>query len=308
MGSAEIGLFAFWAATTLAATTLVSIVTERRRVHKALRSLGPADSAVPDLMARELAEPLTMRVLLPGIARLGRFVRRFTPSGLTERLSKLLSYAGSPPRWDAERLLAMKLIATAALGLLGVLYGLSSDAGLMRGLTVVSLLSLGGYYLPELLLRSRAQKRQAEIGRALPDSLDLLSITVEAGLGFEAALERVAGRTGGPLGEELHRVVREMRLGEQRATALRNLSERSQVPELKSFVMAVVQAETFGISIGSVLKVQAHEMRVKRRQRAEERALKIPVKILFPLLFCILPALFVVLLGPAVIRISRALF
>jgi tight adherence protein C len=139
--------------------------------------------------------------------------------------------------------------------------------------------------------------------RALPDALDLLSITVEAGLGFDAAVARVARQSGGPLGEELHRVLQEMQIGKSRSDALRDLADRTSIPELKSFVLAMVQADIFGISIAKVLQVQAKEMRLKRRQRAEEQAQKVPVKIVFPLILCIFPSLFIVLLGPAVITI-----
>ena len=163
-----------------------------------------------------------------------------------------------------------------------------------------------GYYLPEWVLRSRSGKRQGAMRRALPDALDLLSITVEAGLGFDAAVSRVSKQAGGPLGEELYRVLQEMQIGKSRADALRDLGERTTIPELKSFVLAMIQADIFGISIAKVLHVQANEMRVKRRQRAEEKAQKVPVKIVFPLLTCIFPSLLVVLLGPAAISIYRA--
>jgi tight adherence protein C len=163
-----------------------------------------------------------------------------------------------------------------------------------------------GYYLPEWVLRSKSGKRQHKMRRALPDALDLLSITVEAGLGFDAALSRVARQEGGPLGEELHRVLQEMQLGKSRADALRDLGDRTSIPEFKSFILAMIQADVFGISIAKVLHVQANEMRVKRRQRAEETAQKVPVKIVFPLITCIFPALFVVLLGPAAISIYNA--
>jgi len=172
---------------------------------------------------------------------------------------------------------------------------------------VAGLLGIFGYLLPDIILRSRAEERQVAMRRALPDTLDLLSISVEAGLGFDAAMARVAREVHGPLGQELNRVLQEMQLGTARAEAFRELAERSGTPELKSFVLAMVQADVFGIPVAKVLQVQAREMRIKRRQAAEERAQKLPVKILFPLLFCIFPVIFVVLLGPAAIRIYQSL-
>jgi tight adherence protein C len=169
---------------------------------------------------------------------------------------------------------------------------------------VVGLLGLFvGWFVPEWVLRSRAEKRQREIGRTLPDALDLLSITVEAGLGFDSALTRVSREMGGALGEELYRVVQEMQLGKNRQEALRSLGERTKVPPLKEFVLAMIQADIFGISIARVLNVQAEEIRLKRRQAVEENAQKIPVKILFPLILCILPATFVVIAGPAILQL-----
>ena len=182
----------------------------------------------------------------------------------------------------------------------------SGEFSSLRTIIALALAGFVGYYAPEWMLRSKSGKRQANIQRSLPDALDLLSITVEAGLGFDAAVARVSRQAGGPLGEEMHRVIQEMQIGKSRADALRDLADRSTIVELKSFVLAMIQADIFGISIAKVLHVQAREMRIKRRQRAEEQAQKVPVKIVFPVLFCIFPALFVVLLGPAVIKIIDA--
>jgi tight adherence protein C len=168
-------------------------------------------------------------------------------------------------------------------------------------------LSFLGYYVPEWTLRKKSGARQNAIRVALPDALDLLSITVEAGLGFDAAVSRVAKQAKGPLGEEFHRMLQEMQIGKPRADALRDLGARSTLPELQSFVLAMVQADAFGIAISKVLHVQADELRMRRRQNAEEKAQKVPVKIIFPLITCIFPALFVVVLGPAAITISHSL-
>ena len=301
-----IGLFAGFAAIVVAVVTISDGVLERQRTYKMLREVRTIEIAPSDIRRRELAVPFLQRAIMPALRGSGKFVQRLTPAGVLERLRKEVVYAGSPPGWDAERILAMKVLTTVG-GVIG-LFVLGKYVGKLGNFQVIVLVLLGlfiGYYLPEWLLRSKSGKRQGQMQRALPDALDLLSITVEAGLGFDAAMARVARQAGGPLGEEMHRVLQEMQLGKSRAEALRDFGERSSVPELKSFVLAMVQADIFGVSIAKVLHVQANEMRIKRRQRAEEQAQKVPVKIIFPLILCIFPSLFVVLLGPAAITIYR---
>jgi len=299
-----LGLFAAFAAVLVAALTIGEGVFERQRVFKMLRGVRTIEIAPTDIRRRELAVPFLQRAILPALRGGGKFLQRLTPAGVLDRLRKEVVYAGSPPGWDAERVLAMKVLTTAG-GVVGVLI-LGKYVGKLHNFQVIVLMLLGlfvGYYLPEWILRSKSGKRQHAMQRALPDALDLLSITVEAGLGFDAAMGRVARQAGGPLGEEMHRVLQEMQLGKSRSEALRDFGERSSISELKSFVLAMVQADIFGISIAKVLHVQANEMRIKRRQRAEEQAQKVPVKIIFPLILCIFPSLFVVLLGPAAITI-----
>jgi tight adherence protein C len=193
------------------------------------------------------------------------------------------------------------------LGFVGLILPGALTGVWWRGLIGVIVGGMLGYYIPEWVLRSRSGDRQKQIQRSLPDALDLMSITVEAGLAFDAALERTAREMGGPLGDEFYRVHQEMRLGKSRAEALRDLGERSPLSELRSFVLAMVQADIFGIPIARVLHVQSRELRIKRRQRAEEQAQKLPVKIIFPLILCIFPSLFIVLLGPAAINIYESL-
>lgn len=300
---AVIGLAAAFAAVAVAVAVVQSLVLERRQVYKTLRNVREYEIAGTDLRTRQLATPFLDRLLVPGLRRVGEGMRRFTPAGVLDRLRNELLYAGSPEGWDGERLLAVKFVSTIVIGggvtIVLPLLGMPT----LRALVLAVVLAAAGYYVPEWVLRSRSSQRQSEMQRALPDALDLLSITVEAGLGFDAAVARVAREAGGPLGEEFHRVVKEMQLGKSRVEALRGLSDRSSVGELRGFVLSMIQADIFGISIGRVLQVQASEMRIKRRQRAEEQAQKLPVKLVFPLIFCIFPALFVILLGPAAIRI-----
>lgn len=301
-----LGVLLFFSGASLALVALQDFVLERHRVYKSLRGVRAIELTAADVRRHELARPFGQRVLIPALRRVGSLGRRMTPASVAERLTKELVYAGSPAAWDAERVLAMKLIAAGALGAGALLLSRPAHLAPARALILALLLTVVGYYLPEWILRGKSASRQKEIQRHLPDALDLLSITVEAGLGFDAAVARVARQSGGALGEEMHRVLQEMQIGKSRADALRDLGERSTVPELKSFVLAMVQADVFGIAIGGVLRIQASEMRMKRRQRAEERAQRIPVKIVFPLIFCIFPSLFIVVLGPAALSIYKA--
>lgn len=302
-----LGVLLFFGAALLGLSAVEGYLVERHQVYRSLRSVRTIQLAPADLRRRELSRPFADRVALPALRWLGRIGRRLSPASVPERIGKELAYAGSPAGWDAERVLALKIMAGALLA--PAVFGLTSFAGSppARSMALSLLFGLAGFYLPDWMLRARAGKRQGVIRRNLPDALDLLSITVEAGLGFDGAMAKVAREMGGPLGEELHRVLQEMQIGRPRPDALRDLAERTAVPELKSFVLAMVQADVFGVSVTKVLHVQARELRIKRRQRAEEQAQKIPVKIIFPVLLCIFPALFVVLLGPPAISVYQNL-
>ncbi|MET4133946.1 type II secretion system F family protein [Pseudarthrobacter sp. PvP090] len=225
---------------------------------------------------------------------------RVTPAAYVLKLDHLLSLAGRPANLPLGRLLAAK----PALGLLGGLLGLflssigSTPLIKLVGIFVVVL----GYFIPDLMLYSKGQERQKAMQLQLANTLDQMLISVEAGLGFEGAMARAGENGKGPLAEELVRTLQDMQVGRSRRESYLALAERTNLPELRSFVQAVVQADTYGIAISRVLRVQAKVMRVKRRQRAEEKAMKLPVMILFPLLFFIFPVLFIAILGPAVIN------
>jgi tight adherence protein C len=236
--------------------------------------------------------------LLPGLAR------TLTPAGTVARLNRLASSAGRPAEWPVSRLVAAKLVLAAIAAVLGLLLVTASPGPLTVLLAVV--VTGVAYAVPELLLHSRAQERQQAIALELADTLDQMTIAVEAGLGFEAAMAR-AGRNGrGPLAEELVRTLQDIGVGQPRREAYLALADRAAVPDLRRFIRAVVQADAYGVSIADVLRTQAAEMRLKRRQRAEEKAMQIPVKVIFPLILCILPTLFIVLLGPAAMDIVAA--
>lgn len=230
---------------------------------------------------------------------------RLSPGNMTASLQHRLDISGNPGPWTPDRLLGAKGLGLVVFGLLGTLLGLHSLTLLVVGLGIGGAV---GFYLPDLLLYNSGQKRQTAIRNAMPDALDMLTICVEAGLGFDAALAQVARNTRGPLAAEFARALQEMQIGQSRAQALRGMVARTTVPELRAFVSSLVQAGELGISIANVLREQASEMRVRRRQRAEERAQKMPIKILFPVIFCMLPSLFVVILGPGAITIFGTLF
>ncbi len=235
--------------------------------------------------------------------RAARLARR-VPSGYIGWIERQIVYAGRQSDWTAGGFLVIKLIVTAAAAVLAGLW-IVVDPQPLRVVPAVIMLLLV-LVAPEVILSSRADDRQTAIRLALPDTLDQMTIAVEAGLGFDAAMAKAAHNGKGPLAEELIRVIQDMSIGQSRRDAYRALERRTSSEDLRRFIRAVVQADAYGIAIADVLRVQAGEMRVKRRQRAEEQAMKVPVKIVFPLVLCILPVLFIVILTPAVIGIFSA--
>lgn len=260
-------------------------------------------AAGADLRQIALTGPASERAVTPLLQRLARLGRSLTPAAWVTALERRLALAGQPAAWPLERLLAVKLLLGAAAAALGVLR-LAAAPGLLSLLLVVAA-TLGAAFLPDVLLVRRGRRRQAEIQLALPDTLDQMTICVQAGLGFEGAMARAARTGHGAVADEFRRTLQEMHIGATRGQALRQLQRRTDVPELRRFVLALTQAESYGLPIAEVLRVQAADLRLKRKQRAEERAMKLPVKIVFPLVLCILPCLMVVVLGPAAIRLAR---
>lgn len=226
--------------------------------------------------------------------------RRLTPPAYVAKLDRLLSLAGRPESLPLGRVLAAKPALGLVGGLLGLYISATSTTPMLKlvGLFVLVL----GYFIPDLLLYSKGQERQKAMQLELANTLDQMLISVEAGLGFEGAMARAGENGKGPLAEELVRTLQDMQVGRSRRESYLALAERTSIPELRSFVQAIVQADMYGIAISRVLRIQAKVMRVKRRQRAEEKAMKLPVMILFPLLFFIFPVLFIAILGPAVIN------
>ncbi len=236
---------------------------------------------------------------------LERLAVRLSPAGIATVMQRRLDVAGNPAGWTTDRMLAVKGLGLVALGVLGALYGLRNPELLIVG---GGLGAVVGFFLPDLLLHNTGLRRQDQIPRSLPDALDMLTICVEAGLGFDAALAQVARHTPGPLAREFARVLQEMQIGKSRSEAMRAMAERTTVPELRTFVSAMIQSAELGIPVAHVLREQAKEMRIRRRQRAEGQAQKIPVKITFPLILCLFPALLVIVVGPGIIQIAHSLF
>jgi tight adherence protein C len=299
-----IGALAMFLAVFAIAYSVQAIVAERRQAYRTLQAIRAVELRPADLRNRELARPARERLVKPLYNAALTVARRFTPAGARDGIRRKLVMAGSPFGWDPDRVLVAKVACLSGGTVLGLLF--LALFGFAWPLRVLGFLAIGllGYWLPNIVLTNAVQRRQGEVRSALADSIDLLTICVEAGLGFDAALAHVSKNTSGPLADEFYRTLQEVQLGRSRNEAMRNLADRSNVPELRAFVLAMVQADIFGVSVANVLRVQAKDMRIKRRQLAEERAMKVPIKVLFPVLFCIFPALFVVILGPAIMRIA----
>jgi tight adherence protein C len=283
--------------------TLLSDAEEKAVVRASLRQLDGYE--VQDVRDQELLIPLYQRALLPVLQGLTKLGGRFTPVGYVDQVRKKFIYAGRISADGVDRFLAIRVITVVAIPVWFIIVtAFLPFTGILR----LGLLGLGGVVLalgPDSILNRRVEERQVTMQRKLPDILDLLTISVEAGLGFEQAVDRTVGSVPGPLSDEFARMLGELRAGSSRADAMRALDTRTNVPEIRSFVLAILQADAFGVSIGRVLRAQADEMRIKRRQLAQEKAQKAPVKMLIPMVFCIFPALFVVVIGPAMINISR---
>ncbi len=273
-------------------------------VQARLTQLGTMQAK--NLEELELQQPLFERTIRPLAARLSGFVARVTSTSFTQQTEKRLALAGNPGGLRTADWLGIKAVgAIVGAGLFFLLFVIVGFMGLPVVLQFVMLPigGLFGYTLPEFWLGGRVRKRQKEILLQIPDALDLLTISVRAGLGFDGALGKVVEKLHGPLTEEFRRALAEIRVGKARRDALRDIIPRTEVTALTNFIGAIIQAEQLGVSISKVLQVQSEQLRIERRQRAEEMAAKAPIKMLFPLVGCIFPSLFIVILGPAIILI-----
>ncbi len=287
-----------------------ALVLAASAVRNAAPSTGVARSielieamtTAPTELKADLDKSFSERVLIPMQNRFAGLGRRVSGADSSERIRRKLDLAGNPPGWTVDRVMSGKVVGAIAGFALAVLFSFMLGSPTTKILVIIGV-TLAGFFAPSMYLYQRTYDRSARIQRELPDAIDLLTISVESGLGFDAALQQVAYNTEGPLADEFSRVLREMQIGSSRSEALRALAERSNLSELRSFVSSMVQADAFGIPIANVLRVQSSEMRVKRRQRAEEKAQQVPVKMTIPLIFCILPSLFIVVMGPAVLQV-----
>ena len=289
------------AAVALALFAVLSQAEEKAVVRSSLRQLD--DYEVESVREKELLAPITERAVAPLLAGLTSLGKRFTPVGYSDQVRTKLISAGKGDQDSLDRYLAIRVVTVVAAPVAAYFaYKYAPVEGMGRILLVG--LTLAVFLVgPDAILSRKVEERQYAIRTRLPDVMDLLVISVEAGLGFEQALDRTVAAVPGPLTEEFSRMLGEVRAGASRADAMRALDARTNVPEIRSFVLAILQADTFGVSIGRVLRAQADEMRIKRRQLAQERAQKAPVKMLIPMVFCIFPALFVIVLGPAAMNI-----
>jgi tight adherence protein C len=293
------GLAAIGLAIALLAWVMLSARAHQQAVARALSNIDTVYSA------HAPQEPPAADRFAELSGQLRQLGLRMSPPALRSTLQHRLDLAGNPPRWTADRILVLKGLGLLGLAMLGGIYELHH---LALAIVCAGLGGAVGFFLPDLLLYNAGVKRQAKMQQALPDTLDMLTVCVEAGLGFDSALMQVARNTSGPLAAEFARVLQETQIGSTRTQALRGMANRTTVRELRGFVTALVQAGELGIPIAGVLREQASEMRLRRRQRAEAMAQKVAVKVCFPLVACLFPGLFVIVIGPGAIQIMHALF
>jgi tight adherence protein C len=299
--------FGLLASVSTAAYIILAQVRDRSAVRASLNRIEHYEIELAKARERELQEPFVQRVLLPLLQRFLGIGRRLTPADYVAKARHKLVLAGRAGADEVDRFLAIRILGMATVPVwFYVTFWVLHLHG-MKGLLVVGLLSGMFAMGPDAIVNRKIAERRHEMQVQLPDVLDLLTISVEAGLGFEQALDRTVDAVPGALSDEFGRMLGEVRAGARRGDAMRALDERCDVPELRSFVLAILQADTFGVSIARVLRSQADDMRIKRRQLAQEDAQKAPVKMLIPMVFCIFPALFIVVLGPAAINMVHNL-
>lgn len=297
-------VLAFVSVTLFSLALLQLGFSEERQVKRVVKGLSEY-VVVQAREAEPLIQPFQDRILKPVLRWLLVRAQRVTPHGVSETLRRQLATAGSR-RLKAEELLVVKFFAAVAGAVLSAVVAVLWTLPLRGGLFMALLGAILGFFIPDAWLSHAVAKRKLLIQRALPDMLDMLTISVEAGLGFDSALAKLVAKSSGPLAEEFALALQEVQAGMSRRDALRNLAERTDVPDLRTFVTSILQAEVLGIGINSILRSQGREMRVRRRQHAEEVAQKAPVKMVFPVVLCIFPATLLVIAGPAVIAIARA--
>lgn len=308
------GIIIFGAVVLIAAIAVI-IVSLRR--NAAGEEDDPLQARLAEFIQRgdvtsleeiELSQPFSERVIIPVVRRLGEFSARFTPQKAIQDTARRLELAGNPWPIDAATFLAIRFILAVVLaGFLIAVVLISPPSNPSDNFMYIGGAAFAGFFLPHLMLSSRITRRQTEIRKAMPDALDLLTICVEAGLGFDAALSKVSEKWENELSLAFARTIREVQLGKVRREALKDMSDRLGIPEVTSFVAAIIQSEQLGVSMARVLRIQSDQMRLKRRQRAEEEAHKAPIKMIIPMALLIFPSIMIIILTPAAIQIARSL-
>lgn len=263
---------------------------------------------VASLEEIELSQPFSERVIIPIVNKIGEISARFTPQKAIQDTAKKMELAGNPWPIDAATFLAIRFIMAVVLGgFVTAMVMLSPSPNLSDNALYIFGATFGGFFLPHLMLTSRITNRQKEIRKAMPDALDLLTICVEAGLGFDAAMSKVSEKWDNQLSLAFSRTIREVQLGKTRRDALKDMADRLGVSEMTSFVAAIIQSEQLGVSMAKILRIQSDQMRLKRRQRAEEEAHKAPVKMVLPMAFLMFPTILIIILTPAAMQIMGSL-
>ncbi|RLC82491.1 MAG: type II secretion system F family protein [Chloroflexi bacterium] len=280
-----------------------SISSSTATIQERLAEYGTRPMTLEEI---ELSQPFSERVIKPMLKGVAKSMARFTPQSMLRNTAEKLELAGSPYNWSAAEFLGLRVFAGLLLALIGFLLMSMGKAKLSYALGLSLILGLLGFNLPVIWLGAKIRSRRKEILRALPDALDLITISVEAGLGFDAALARVAEKWDNELSREFARALGEMRVGRPRHEALRDMAARAGIPEVANFVAAVIQADQLGVSIAKVMRVQSEQMRIRRRQKAEELAHKAPIKMIVPLVVLVFPSILIILLGPALISIKNS--
>ena len=254
----------------------------------------------------DLQEDFAVRILNPLKSRFSTVIQKYTPVKQISTIERKLDYAGRPYNWNASDYLTYQYLTTIAIGVFAIVITWLSGASVSNRIMALLLGVIGGYLFFELMVESRIRTRQKEIEKALPDVLDLMTVSIEAGLGFDAAMQRVVEKAQGAIAEEFNETLQDIRMGKTRREALRDLGIRTGVVDLSRFVESLIQADQLGVSLGNVLRNQSDQMRIIRRQRVQEQAMKAPIKMLFPMLLFIFPCIFVIILAPAIIQFMQA--
>jgi tight adherence protein C len=290
----------------LAIMLIIAGITSPRPADSVDARLTEYGGRLMTLEEIELSRPFSERILFPMVEASAKFVSRFTPQRTLETTRHNLDLAGNPNNWSAAEFLGIRGLSALLLAALTFALTLLASANIGQQMLFTIVMGLLGFFFPILWLRSRIRRRQHEIVRTLPDALDLLTISVEAGLPFDGAMQRVAEKWDNELSRGFQLMLNEMRMGKTRREALRDMADRMEVPDVTSFVAALIQADQLGISIAKILRVQSEQMRIKRRQRAEEKAQQAPIKMLIPLTFLIFPTILIVIFGPALLILKES--